>query len=188
MKIKHYLIVFTLGVLINQNYLRGQKAYSQKESYKNQNDSTRNVFVYTGIGLFEWFSLGIGYQINPEFAVSIKHANIWVSGHGGNYLFPPYASGIGLEIKYFRDLWIFNNVSFSYLYYLYVPNIYDLSYGIRPKGNYYEINFGNEKIKKGVEGKLQVFWSVGLGKSFSKNYDKILILPSIKIGINYNLF
>ncbi len=188
MKIKLYLIVFFFGVLLTQNSLKGQQAYSQNEFSKDQNDSTRKVYVYAGVGLFEWFNLGIGFQINPEFSVSLKHANTWVSGHGGSYVFPSYASGIGLEIKYFKDLWIFNNVSFSYIYYLYVPNIYDDRYGIQPKGDYYEINFGNESIKKGVKRKIQIFWSVGLGKSYNKNYDKTLIMPSIKIGIFHNLF
>ncbi len=181
-------MVFTLVVLFNQNCLRGQQVNSQNEFSKSQNDSTRNVFLYTGIGLFEWFNFGIGYQINSKFSFSLKHANTWVSGAGGSYVFPPYANGIGLEIKYFKDLWIFNNVSFNYIYYLYVPNIYDDTYGIKSKGNYYEINFGNERIQKGPKGKLQVFWSIGLGKSYNKNYDKTLIMPSIKIGIFHNLF
>ena len=188
MKIKHYIIVFILGILFTQISLKAQQTNLPDEFSKDQNDSTRKVYVYAGTGLFEWINLGIGFQINPEFSVSLKHANTWVSGHGGSYVFPSYASGVGLEIKYFNDLWIFNNVSFSYIYYLYVPNIYDDRYGIQPKGDYYEINFGNESIKKGVKGKLQIFWSVGLGKSYNKNYDKTLIMPSIKIGIFHNLF
>jgi hypothetical protein len=188
MKARNYLMLFILGTLLAQNRLIGQQIYSLNEFSHAQNESTRKVYFYAGIGLLEWLSLGLGYQINHEFSVSLKHSNVWVSGHGGSNLFPPYASGIGIDIKYFKNLWVFNNLSFNYIYFLYIPNIYDNTYGLKYKGNYYEVNLGNEKIENELKGKLQLFWSLGLGVSYSKNYAEKLILPSIKIGIIHNLF
>ncbi|GEM_PF-5699321 len=167
------------------NYLKNSSSYHLINC---NTDSIRHLYIYSSVGLFEYFSIGVGYQLSPRFAISLKHASTWVSGHGGSHFFPPYGSGLGFNLQYFMDLWVFNNVSFNYIYYMYVPNIYDNTYGIKPKGNYYEINFGNERTKKGVKGKLQLFWSVGVGKSFNKNYGKTLIMPSIKIGVYHNLF
>ena len=74
MKIKHYIIVFILGILFTQISLKAQQTNLPDEFSKDQNDSTRKVYVYAGTGLFEWINLGIGFQINPEFSVSLKHA------------------------------------------------------------------------------------------------------------------
>jgi hypothetical protein len=151
-------------------------------------DSLRNVYIYSGIGIYEWFNIGIGYQLNNQFSVSLKHANTWVSGSGGNYLFPPNASGLECEVKYYKNIWIFNNIAFSYLYFLSVPNVYDMSYGIKPKGGGFELNFGNERIEKSIPGKLQIYWSVGIGINYNKAYSESLIMPSINVGVFHNLF
>ena len=195
MKVKKVLdIILVLIILFNTNSIC-QQFLQQKSMLNNLEikdvtdlNKVRRFYFQASVGMFEYFSVGFGYQINPSFAFSLKHANTWVSGHGGNSFLPPSGSGLGIDVKYFTDLWIFNNISFGYIYYLYVPNIYDEKYGIKPKGIYYEVVLGKESIQNGVTRKPQIFWSIGIGKSFNKNYDKTLIILSIKIGISHNLF
>ncbi|HPI38117.1 MAG TPA: hypothetical protein PK397_09255 [Ignavibacteriaceae bacterium] len=151
-------------------------------------DSLRTLYIYSGVGIYEWFNIGVGYQLNNQFSVSLKHANTWVSGSGCSYLFPPNAGGLACEIKYYKDIWIFNNISAGYIYFLYVPNEYDMSYGINPKGGGFEFNLGNERIEKRIPGGLQIYWSVGIGINYNKAYSATLVMPSAKIGIYYNLF
>jgi hypothetical protein len=115
MKIKHYLIALTLGVLINQNCLRGQQTDSQNEFSTDQNDSTRKVYVYSGIGLLEVYNIGIGYQVSPELAFSFKYAATWI-GYG--YILPSAGTGVGFKISYFTPFEIFNNISVEYISYL----------------------------------------------------------------------
>jgi len=170
-----------------QSYLmKSQEEIATNPIY--EKDSLRSIYIYSGIGIYEWFNLGIGYQFNNHFSVSLKHANTWVSGHGGGNLFPPTASGLECEIKYYKDIWIFNNISFSYLYFLSIPNVFDMSYGIKPKGGGFELNIGNERIEKGISGKLHFYWSVGIGINYNKAYSETLIMPSIKVGVSHNFF
>ncbi len=177
MKTKNYLMLFILGALLTQNCLRGQQVYSQNEFSKDQNDSTRNVFVYAGIGLLEIYNLGIGYQISPELAFSFKYAVTWIGagilGGGG---------GVGIKISYFPKQWIINTISAEYISYLKL-SLYEKINSVT-KGNYFELNIGNENIDK---SKLKIYWAVGFGLSAAKTAS-ILFFPSIKIGINYNIF
>ena len=152
-------------------------------------DSTKSRDLYASIntGIFEWFGIGIGYQLSKEFAIELKHASTWLSGHGGNFITPPYGSGAGAEIKYFLGEGIVNNISLTYIYLMYVPNIYNESYGIKPKGNCFEINIGDEEIRLETGSRFNFFWSFGVGISTNKAYQKTLIMPSLKIGVTCNL-
>ncbi len=179
MKIKHYLIVFFFGVLLTQNCLKGQQAYSQNEFSTDQNDSTRKVYVYAGIGLLELYNIGIGYQVSPEIAFSFKYAGTNI-GYG--YILPSAGNGVGFKISYFTPLWIFNNMSVEYISYLNLG--LDRKINSVTKGNYFELNVGNENIDK---SKLKIYWAVGFGLSAAKTVST-LFFPSIKVGINYNLF
>ena len=172
------LSLFLLPIKVNcQNKINSQEYISI--------DSTINRDLYASIntGIFEWFGIGIGYQLSKEFAIELKHASTWLSGHSSAFFTPPCGSGVGFEANYFSDMGIFNNISISYIYLLYVPNIYTKSYGIKPKGNCFEINTGNEKIQLGTERKLNFFWSIGIGISTNKAYNKTLIMPSLKSGL-----
>lgn len=179
-------ILIASFVLPQSNVICQNKISEIEHASKN---STRNRDLYASIntGIFEWISIGVGYQISKEFSIEFKHANTWLSGHGGNFIIPPYGSGVGTEIKYFSGNGIFNNISLTYIYLLYAPNIYDDSYGLRPKGNCFEINIGDEEIRLETGSRFNFFWSVGVGISTNKAYQKTLIMPSLKIGVTCNL-
>ena len=154
----------------------------------------RKVYFYSTVGLAEYFSVGIGYQINPKFAASFKYGWTWVSYGGSTSLhLPGSANGLGLELNYFTSFWIFNNFAVEYIHYLNTPLYYlstpiiDLDKYIIPEGYYFEFLLGNEDTIKREKGKFKVFWKIGIGVS-SVERKKTLIMPSIKIGITQNLF
>lgn len=179
MKIKHYLIVFFFGVLFTQNCLIGQQAYSQNEFSKHQNDSTRKVFVYAGIGLLEAYNIGIGYQGFPNFAVSLKYSTTFI---GSGFGFPNTSSGIGIKLSFFIPFSIFNCMNAEYVSYLSQSSTHIIN--STTKGNFFDFNIGKEIAdKKG----LRIFGGVGISISAAKEAT-VTYSPSLKIGINYNLF
>jgi hypothetical protein len=198
-KTKQVLIVMTYLVFVSTiiNGQNNDESYMRKNSFSfsphgqlhdmiNKSDSLRHVFINMDTGLFEFFSFGIGLQACPKFAFTIKHSYTWISGGGSAYT-PGIGKGLGLRINYFTDIWLFNNLSCNYTYYFQVSRAPDNEYGIKPKGNYFEINIGRENIKTDIKGKLQFYWSIGLGISSIKNTN-VLVLPTIKVGIFNNLF
>ena len=181
MKMKNYLMLLILWALLTQNCLRGQHAYSLNKFTEDQNDSIRNVFLYTGIGLFEVINIGIGYQISHELAFSFKYAGTWI---GYSNILPSSGDGVGIKISYFPKQWIVNTISAEYISYLNLSVDYDRRINSVTKGNYFELNIGNENIDK---SKLKIYWAVGFGLSAAKTVST-LFFPSLKVGINYNLF
>ncbi len=187
--IKVFLIILFL-ITSRASFCQSEISFQQSSSKTMSSDGSgmRKVFIYTGIGIFEWINVGLGFQLDRHVSVSLKHSNVFVSGSGGSRVFPPYSSGLSCELKYYKDIWIFNHISLNYIYFLSVPSVYDARYGFSPKGSGYEINLGSERIMKDVKGKLQIYWSIGLGISKHKYYPEMLIMPSIKIGVYQNLF
>lgn len=174
------LSLFLLPIKVNcQNKINSQEYISK--------DSTINRDLYASIntGLFEWFGIGIGYQLSKEFAIELKHASTWLSGHGGNYIIPPYGSGVGAEIKYFSGNGVFNNISFSFTYLNTVPYKYE---EIKEHGKSFELSTGYDNLEQSEKGKLYLFWSIGIGLGTTTAYKEILIMPTIKIGLTKNLF
>lgn len=180
MKIKHYLILLIFGSLLTQISVRGQQTDSQNEFSPEQNDSIRKVYVYAGIGLLEVYNIGIGYQFSHELAFSFKYAGTNI-GYA-NYNIPSIGNGVGFKISYFAPLWIFNNISAEYISYLNLS--LDSKINSVTKGNYFELNVGNENVDK---SKLKIYWAIGFGLSAAKTVS-VLFFPSIKVGINYNIF
>jgi hypothetical protein len=180
MKIKHYLILLIFGSLLTQISLRGQQTDSQNEFFKDKENSIRKVYVYAGVGLFEIFNLGIGYQVSPELAFSFKYAGTWI-GYA-NFNIPSTGTGVGVKISHFSKLWLFNNISAEYISYLNLT--LDRKINSVTKGNYFELNVGNENVDK---SKLKIYWAIGLGISDAHTVST-LFFPSLKVGINYNLF
>ncbi len=175
---KYFSTEATYGNQI-KNYI---KISDQKATF--EIDNLRKLYIYSGLGLLEFFQFGIGYQINKDFSISMKYAATWLS-YGGSYINPGIGSGFGIAISYYKNLWLFNKISSDYIYYTSLPIIiYDAKNYIRPKGSYYEITIGNEKIESKTG--LQIFWFVGIGISYPHR-SEILILPSIKIGVSQSL-
>ncbi len=152
----------------------------------NENDSLRKIFYSIGIGLSEIAHIGAGYQLDKQFALSLKYATTWLSYGGvGLVAIPGSGAGWGITASYFNDFWIFNKVSIEYLYYTTLPPRHDPSDHMMKKnyGNYYQIDIGKEYIFKSKN--LRFYWLIGIGVSVPQK-EKSLILPTIGIGFTKN--
>lgn len=177
---KCVFILFTLGVLFTQKVLLGQQIDHSDDLSKKQFDSTRNLYVHTGVGLLEIFNIGIGCQISPDIALSFIYSGTWIGYSSFN--FPSSGTGIGIKASYFKKFLFFNNISTEFVSYLNLS--LDRKINSVTKGSYFEITAGNENIEK---SKLKIHWAIGVGLSNAHTVST-LFFPSLKIGINYNLF
>ncbi len=71
MKIKNYLMLFILGALLTQNCLKGQQV-TPNEFQQGKNDSTRSVFISSGLGYPNIIYASLGKQLNYEWSVAAK--------------------------------------------------------------------------------------------------------------------
>jgi hypothetical protein len=150
-----------------------------------ERDSVRGVFLYSGIGLIEVLTVGIGTQVSQDFSISLKYATTWIGK--GAMILPNSATGIGLKLTYHKDLapLPLNAISFDYILYLHssLGWQYRLDrYDPFIKGHYFDINVGKETVN---ESGFHFFWGVGFCISAAKEAS-VLYAPSIKIGINFN--
>lgn len=180
MKTKYDLIVIFFLMFFVSPKVYSQENYSRNIEVSSNKDSTRNVFVYSSVGLLEIFSLGIGCQVSTDIALSFKYSGTNI-GYA-NFNLPSSGTGVGVKVSYFTKQWIFNNISAEYISYLNLE--LDRKINSVTKGNYFELNLGYENIDK---SKLKIYWAVGFGLSDAKTVST-LFFPSLKIGINYNLF
>lgn len=144
----------------------------------------RDGFIFVGVGLFEIFQFGIGYQVDKKYSIALKYASTWLS-YGGSYINPGIGTGIGISTSCYKNIWLFNKISIDYIYYIKLPIIiYNSEKSIKPNGGYLEITFGQEEIEDNE--KFQFYWACGIGVSYPHR-SKILVLPTIKIGTQLNL-
>jgi len=189
--ISFILIFFT--ALITQAECQPSEIFQTKPSYlifcnnqivqsdSNKNQKSRNLFLFSSIGVFEILSFGVGYQINESFSFSIKGAAAVIGSPG--WLLPSGGRGLGLKASYNKSLWIFNVASLEYVAYLSTTQDLQIK-GYEPlfKGSYFDINMGREIID---EPGFNFFWAIGLGISAAKEA-KTLKGLSLKIGYNFN--
>jgi hypothetical protein len=150
-----------------------------------ETDSVRGIFLYSGIGLIEVLTIGIGSQVSQDISISLKYATTWIGK--GAMILPNSATGIGLKLTYHKDLapLPLNAISFDYILYLHssLGWQYRLDrYDPFIKGHYFDINVGKETVN---ESGFHFFWGVGFCISAAKEAS-VLYAPSIKIGINFN--
>lgn len=162
------------------------KERSINSFFANENDSIRKKYFFGGLGVSEFLYIGAGYQIDSQYALSIKYAITWLSYGGAGFVaIPGSGAGWGITASYFNDFWIFNKVSIEYLYYTTLPPHYDPSNNMMKKnyGNYYQIDIGKEYVFKSK--KLRFYWLIGLGVSCPQKQGT-LVLPTIGIGFAKN--
>ncbi len=185
MKTKIFLLLFIL--FFTQSINHPQTEYSrsdQKQDYSiedttinNNEHKNRTLFIEGCIGLFEYLSAHLGYQINNSFSFAIKVSTTWVGG--GMYL-PNSGEGIGAQLNYSYKFLFFNSISLGYL--IYTDLTVDRKINSITKGNFFNIYLENENIEdKGIN----FFWSLGLCLSAAKASHTI-IFPSINAGLNFN--
>lgn len=150
-----------------------------------EEDSVRGVFLYSGIGLIEVLTIGVGTQVSQDISISLKYAATWI-GSGAMGL-PNSATGIGLKLTYHKNLAPLPLDAISFDYILYLHSSLDWQsrldkYDPFIKGHYFDINVGKETIS---ESGFNFFWAVGFCISAAKEAN-VLYAPSIKIGLNFN--
>ncbi|MFA3782039.1 hypothetical protein ABRY23_03125 [Melioribacteraceae bacterium 4301-Me] len=173
------ILTMTLNDLHSQQAYRLEKFYAENYLLTDKKDSVRKIFIYSNTGILEFLSFGVGYQVSQDFAISLKYSNTFI---GSGFIFPNTGSGIGIKLSYYTPFSIFNCINAEYVSYLILSTTKKVN--SVTKGNFFEANIGKEIVKK--EG-LRVFWSLGLAISNAK-MTTVVFAPSIKIGINYNLF
>lgn len=168
------------------NYVMGIDTNASKIFLDNKDIiRMRKLYFSFGAGISEVVHLGAGYQIDSQYALSIKYAITWVSYGAGFHVPGGSGAGWGITVSYFTNFWLFNNITLEYLYYNNLPLRYD-PYDNQLKknyGNYYQFNIGKEYILKSK--KLQFYWLIGVGVSCPQKQGT-LVLPTIGIGFTKN--
>jgi hypothetical protein len=181
-KIFLLLIILFFAQSINHPQTKLLRSF-QKQNYsletttvKNTEHKYRNLFIGGSIGIFEYLSAHLGYQIDESFSFAIKGSYTWIGS--GLYL-PNSGAGIGAQINYYDKFLFFNTISLGYLTYTDVT--IDKKINSLTKGNFFNISLGNENIDKGIH----FLWSLGLCLSAAKESHTI-IFPTLNAGLNFN--
>jgi len=174
------LIIF----LSNTQFLFSQFNYDKDSSYCNYgNDSDldtnqRSVFLFSNIGILDFLSLGIGYQVSEKISIAVKGSQTFIGSSAMG--FPHGGNGVGIKLSYHTPFLFFNTTSLEYIPYL--STSFDDHINSITKGNYFDFNFGRETID---ESGFNFFWAIGFCVSAAKEAN-VLYAPSLKIGLNYN--
>ncbi len=152
--------------------------HSEKYTYINNDDESsqrnhRNGYAYLSFGLAEVVSLGVGLQINEDYAIGIKYGGCWIAKRFR------YGAGFGLKLSRYLSSKFFNNINLELT--TYTSSSVQFTESNLIKGAAIDFNIGNEsKINA-----INFIWSVGFITSFAKGAQPLFV-PSLKIGFNIN--
>jgi len=174
------LIVTLLNTqfLLSQINVIGNADYSSIENNAEIENNFRSIFLFSNIGILDFLSIGIGYQVSDKISLSLKGSQTFIGSsaiglpHGGN--------GVGIKLSYHTPFLFFNTTSFEYIQYL--STSIDYRINSITKGNYFDFNCGRESIN---ESGFNFFWAIGVCISNAKGAN-VLYSPSLKIGFNFN--
>jgi hypothetical protein len=152
---------------------------TSRTAISKKNDSTRVLYVQLHTGLLECCGLGVGVQLSKNYSILLKGSNTFIGGQG-SFMFPQDGSGYGVQFSYYSKFWVFNSINFEYLKYTDIS----ICYPPRDLGYFLDLNFANENVGKKF---YNAFWSLGICISVARN-SPILVYPSIKYGMNLNIF
>ena len=175
------VIILMRGANLSCQQLTESKVNGNDNIYQSDSAQLRHIYIFTNIGILEVLSFGIGYQLSSDFSIAIKWGGTCIGG-GGGYGLPGSGDGIGIKASYRLPYDIFNNISFEYIPYLRLSLTDQGSSTF--KGNFFDLNVGYENILK---NNVKIFWSLGLCLSDAKKAHMVFS-PSVKIGLNYNIF
>jgi len=169
-------------IIVSITFFTSSLLFSQNNITQPVNNSGnhRNFFLYANLGILDFVSLGLGYQVSKQVAISIKASETIITG--SSLGFPNWGTGLGFKVSYSKEFLLFNSFSAEYIAYLETSIDDSKSLNTALKGNYFDFNIGRENIYD--EG-LNVFWAIGFCISAVKTTD-VLYSPSLKIGLNYN--
>lgn len=152
--------------------------HSEKYTYINNDDESsqrnhRNGYAYLSVGLAEVVSLGVGLQINEDYAIGIKYGGCWIA-KGFRY-----GAGFGLKLSRYLSSKFFNNINLELT--TYTSSSVQFTESNLIKGAAIDFNIGNESKLNAIN----FIWSVGFISSVAKGAQP-LFMPSLKIGFNIN--
>ncbi len=145
-----------------------------KLNYKKE-ESSKNFFAYFTIGLFEITSIGVGYNISPDWGIAIK-SNIFLLR---SRFFINGAEGLGIKIH----KRIFKNKKFRLFDTINLEASIGSNNFNKDITRCKEIELDLASESDGDSG-LNFYYSFGMGYSY-ENRSGDLLLPSIKFGMIY---
>ncbi|KUG25725.1 hypothetical protein ASZ90_004446 [hydrocarbon metagenome] len=174
---RKFIWVFFLFIVTNKVFSQEINSANSVNEYE-----LRNFFVTTNTGILEFISIGIGYQINDDISIALKYSGTWIGSSAMGL--PNSAYGLGCKFSYHKPFLFFNSTSFEYISYL-SSTLDWQSRENEPflKGHYFDLHIGKENIEKNG---FNFFWSLGICLSAAKEAH-ILVSPSLKGGVNFNL-
>lgn len=179
---KLFLIIFI--ILLNTQFLFSQMNlinnanFDAFENNGKKDYSYRSIFLFSNIGILDFLSLGIGYQVSEKISIAIKGSQTFIGSSAMG--FPHGGNGVGIKFSYHTPFLFFNTTSLEYIPYL--STSFDDHINSITKGNYFDFNFGRETID---ESGFNFFWAIGFCVSAAKDAH-VLYSPSLKIGLNFN--
>ncbi len=171
-------------ILLNTQFLFSQINFINDTNFddfqnKGKNDySHRSIFLFSNIGILDFLSLGIGYQVSEKISIAVKGSQTFIGSSAMG--FPHGGNGVGIKLSYHTHFLFFNTTSLEYIPYL--STSFDDHINSITKGNYFDFNFGRETIN---ESGFNFFWAIGFCVSAAKEAN-VLYTPSLKIGLNFN--
>lgn len=178
------ILLVLIATLINTQFLLSQInliSITDSNSFENNaeiNNNLRGIFLFSNIGILDFLSAGIGYQVSEKISLSLKGSQTFIGSsamglpHGG--------SGVGIKLSYHTPFLFFNATSFEYIQYL--STSIDYRINSITKGNYFDFNIGRETVN---ESGFNFFWGIGVCMSNAKGAN-VLYSPSLKFGFNFN--
>ena len=154
--------------------------FSQNDSDKTiiRSGEPRGFFIISSLGVLEFISLGVGYQVSEKISITIKGSQTFITGAAMGI--PNMGYGLGSKVSYSTKFLLFNSISAEYIAYLGTNTAESKS--LKFAGNYFDLNIGRENIY--AQG-FNIFWAVGICISAVESTDA-LVSPSLKIGLNFN--
>ncbi len=143
-----------------------------------QEEKISRVFARLNFGIADLLAFNLGYNFNKKNALSLLLSTVWLKG---GFFVPNSGSGVGLKYTYsFNSKLFLKNVSVSSLL---LTNTSEAGASSNLfKGGMVELTMGNQKD---FDGGFSFIYELGVMATKS-SISKILVMPSIKIGTNFN--
>lgn len=172
-----FCVIFSLAAYC-QSVQKNDRSYQVPGTDASPKDSLRTLYFELNTGVLEMVGIGLGVQINNKTSLMIKWSGTFTGGQG--FLLPNSGDGVGFQYSYYSKLWVFNSLNILCSKYLDVTR----EHMPRDKGYFFDVNFARVNTSKKF---YNTYWSFGVCVSAARN-TSLLVYPSIKYGVDMNLF
>jgi hypothetical protein len=177
-----WIIIIGISILLSMETAAvtntGHDMYEISTEITTAKDSTlRGVYIESVWGLAAVSLVGVGYQLDDDWAFGLKYFASWQSDW-------QTARGIGVRISRRTHINYINNVNLEFTPFFESTFAKHDHISTLFKGYGLVLTVGNEKIKSPG---IYFTWQFGAMASFALHH-RTLIVPAINIGLNINLF